>query len=573
MLRWCRLLLILSCSLHSGGCMGTKRLELTAGHVYNLNCLNLFNDKVVSVNWTRELNQEWDVGLKIIDGSLLFLPVQESHSGNYSCYYRFSDTDEHTEKNFSISVTKHKCPREPDNDQPVYLMKNAPSNLPCYSDDVMNKFSKLGSVSVMSWTWMKDCSPLSWQDESKLLRFGSVSEGDRGVYTCVLNFTLNGTSYTMVQSKQVIVTDPGPVPQKPRIIKPRQETLAVKLGSKLVLNCKVFVGLGSCEADNVDPVQVYWLVNNEFAEDTFFNETDFVSGCTTENGEAYHHNNLTISEVKQEFFNINFQCVALTSYGADYGTVILFEQDQRELYCTLAVVTACVMVTLGVLLYYLFKVDLVLAYRNLSPCLKQQNDGKLYDAYVSYLHGNNDRVSSATTFALNVLPEVLEDQLGYKLFISGRDSIPGTAVHDVICETVKKSRRLIFVLPSKALTTSSDNEDGHFNKKRPKHFGFNNNIAVIDPDVSELSQLHWGPYECWVGLYDALVEECVQIILVQVGEDVDDALLPESLRYVKHTQGILKWKQHYARKPNGRFWKQMRYRMPPVQKARTAVIV
>ncbi|KAF5903275.1 interleukin-1 receptor type 1-like [Clarias magur] len=568
MLRWFGLLLILSCSLHSGECLDTKQLELTAGHVYNLNCRNHFNDQV---NWTRELNQDWDVGLKVIDASLLFLPVQESHSGNYSCYFRFSDTDGLFEQKFSISVTKPKCPRVPDNEPPVYLFKNRPDHLPCYSA-VMSKISSLGSVSAMSWTWMKDCSPVGWHDASERLRFGRVSEGDEGVYTCVLNFTLNGTLYTEVQSKQVIVTDPGPVPQKPRIITPRQETLAVKLGSKLVLNCKVFVQMGSCETTLGESVQVFWMVNDNFVED-YFSSKEPKIGCTTEDGAVYCHSNLTISEVKQEFFNIAFQCVATTSYGKDNGTVILIEHNQRELYCTLAAVTACVVVTLGVLLYYFFKVDLVLAYRNLSPCLKQQNDGKLYDAYVSYLYGNNHSVSSATTFALNVLPEMLEDQLGYKLFISGRDSLPGTAVHDVISEAVVKSRRLIFVLPSKAFTTSTDIEDGLLNKMPPEHFGLNNNIAVIDPDVSEFSQLHWGPYECWVGLYDALVEECVQIILVQVGEEVDDTLLPESLRYVKHTQGMLKWKQHYARKPNGSFWKQMRYRMPAVQKARTAVIV
>lgn len=93
------------------------------------------------------------------------------------------------------------------------------------------------------------------------------------------------------------------------------------------------------------------------------------------------------------------------------------------------------------------------------------------------------------------------------------------------------------------------------------------------PDLSESSRLNWGPYECWVGLYDALVKECLQIILVQVGGETDDAMLPESLRYIKNTQGILKWKQHYNSEPNGRFWKQMRYRMPPVRKAKTSVMV
>lgn len=51
--------------------------------------------------------------------------------------------------------------------------------------------------------------------------------------------------------------------------------------------------------------------------------------------------------------------------------------SQRELYYVLAVLTAYAVVALGFLLFYLFKVDLVLAYRRVSPCLKQQ-DGEYY---------------------------------------------------------------------------------------------------------------------------------------------------------------------------------------------------
>lgn len=58
-------------------------------------------------------------------------------------------------------------------------------------------------------------------------------------------------------------------------------------------------------------------------------------------------------------------------------------------------------------------------------------DGKLYDAYVSYLYADDHRVSFATTFALHVLPEVLEDRFGYKLFISDRDTDPGTGTSTV----------------------------------------------------------------------------------------------------------------------------------------------
>lgn len=53
-------------------------------------------------------------------------------------------------------------------------------------------------------------------------------------------------------------------------------------------------------------------------------------------------------------------------------------------------------------------------------------DGKLYDAYVAYPQpcavGFSEKVES---FALHTLPQVLENACGYKLFIAGRDCLPG----------------------------------------------------------------------------------------------------------------------------------------------------
>lgn len=53
-------------------------------------------------------------------------------------------------------------------------------------------------------------------------------------------------------------------------------------------------------------------------------------------------------------------------------------------------------------------------------------DGKLYDAYVAYplpcAVGYNKEVE---TFAIHTLSQVLEKACGYKLFIAGRDCLPG----------------------------------------------------------------------------------------------------------------------------------------------------
>lgn len=51
-------------------------------------------------------------------------------------------------------------------------------------------------------------------------------------------------------------------------------------------------------------------------------------------------------------------------------------------------------------------------------------DGKLYDAYVSHLHPSG-RSNEAAVFALQILPEKLETQHGYSLYIRGRDDSAG----------------------------------------------------------------------------------------------------------------------------------------------------
>ena len=56
-------------------------------------------------------------------------------------------------------------------------------------------------------------------------------------------------------------------------------------------------------------------------------------------------------------------------------------------------------------------------------------DGKLFDAFVSYLHGDAMCSSRAMTFALHMLPEVLERQHGYTLYVRGRDDTPGEGAH------------------------------------------------------------------------------------------------------------------------------------------------
>ncbi|KAG9271297.1 interleukin-1 receptor type 1-like [Astyanax mexicanus] len=519
-----------------------KLQEIPAGHVFPLECT--LDD--MKIRWGSEKQQELDMeslpaGMKIINQALWFLPAQPSHSGNYYCSSWSNHSKEHNAMaNFSVAVTNRTS-----SPKTIHLSRDRNGFLNCKSN-YMTKIFQLDPHSHVSW--IKNGTLL---EGDSLLLIQNVAESDEGEYTCSVNFTHEGNVYTAAQTFRVR-THYATIPQKPRVVKPQKEIHSVTVGSRHDLNCKALVGTD--QEDPVDPFQIYWLVNGKYAE-RVSKHFIFNVSRTVEHSTIYYQNNLTILDIQKEFLHIPFMCVILNSKGSENGTAILI--PATESYWVMLPVAGCLVVALVLLVFHFFKVDLVLAYRKLSPCLKRQCDGKLYDGYVSYSHGNYKSMS----FALKILPEILEDHLGYKLFISGRDELPGGAVHDVIADAVKKCRRLIIVLGSRSST---------------EHLSLNNNERECYPPLSDPTQttnLNLDPYEWSVGLYDALVKGGLKIILVQVGGEVDEAQLPESLRYIRRTQGILRWKQDYITKPSGRFWKQLRYRMPLVQKVKLNAVV
>ncbi|XP_049903947.1 interleukin-1 receptor-like 1 isoform X2 [Epinephelus moara] len=233
--------------------------------------------------------------------------------------------------------------------------------------------------------------------------------------------------------------------------------------------------------------------------------------------------------------------------------VVVEEADRSALYTSLALCLAASLAVLAVMAAFLFfKVDLVLAYRKLLRHFSKQQapDGKLYDAYVSFLHP--DSLSSAETamLALQILPEELEKKHGYSLYIRGRDDCPGEAVHDVIAATVRQCRRLIIIL-SPEIKSSADGK------------------SEEEPLYENQNQLC---YEQKVGLHDALIQNEPQVILVEMGDSkVDYSCLSESLRYIRRKQGALTWKKPSVEShklsrvsSNRKFWKNLRYHMPSV---------
>ncbi|CAG5993093.1 unnamed protein product [Menidia menidia] len=111
-----------------------------------------------------------------------------------------------------------------------------------------------------------------------------------------------------------------------------------------------------------------------------------------------------------------------------------------------------ILLLLGVLtaLYKCYNLEIMLCYRRHFGSDETEDDNKEYDAYLSYTKVDLDSLgrpsSDEETFALEILPDVLEKHYGYKLFIPDRDLIPSSTYIEDLARSVEQSRRLIIVL-------------------------------------------------------------------------------------------------------------------------------
>nr|XP_023651509.1 single Ig IL-1-related receptor isoform X1 [Paramormyrops kingsleyae] len=106
----------------------------------------------------------------------------------------------------------------------------------------------------------------------------------------------------------------------------------------------------------------------------------------------------------------------------------------------IAVMVLLVILALAILIFSKCHLDIKLWYRNTYGDF-EMNDGKLYDAYVSYANNENDR-----KFVNFILKPQLENKQGYKLHLDHGNILPGSEPSAELLMNVSRCRRLIVVL-------------------------------------------------------------------------------------------------------------------------------
>ncbi|XP_028292493.1 interleukin-1 receptor type 1-like [Gouania willdenowi] len=507
----------------------TEIYHVSEGFLFLLRCPHANTNAEVKWSKADKGNAPLPPGVEVRDGLLWFLPVQKSHNDTYSCEIR-TETGL-VKMSFSLSVSTEACP-EPSE---VRFLSNGVSGvLPCKQEEIF------GLKETKSVRWMKNClheqQQQEFMDKDGAMRLFATSERDAGNYTCLVDIIVDGRNYTAARSLQLAV-DNGTVYMEPQVVMPNEDVFIVEVGMKAEVKCLAYVGV----TEDSEMI-IFWTVDGSYSEN--YEEMNVSSEYFYDGGKVYYMSILSISKVLHRFLDVPIKCHIQSPLDNDEGTAWLREDHSVfQLSTTLCLIA--VLISLALAFLFFFRVDLILAYRKLLKLFsKRVTGGKQYDAYVSFLHPESMNSYETARFALQILPAELEGKHGYTLYIRGRDDSPGEALHDVVSAAVRQSRRLIIIVSS--LTETKET------------------VPLHETEIQLC-------YEHKIGIFDALTQNNLRVILLEVGDTVNYSRLPESLRYIKRKHGALKWNSVYlkscklSKKHSERnFWKNLRYHMPSV---------
>ncbi|KAM4847040.1 single Ig IL-1-related receptor isoform 2-T2 [Thomomys bottae] len=222
--------------------------------------------------------------------------------------------------------------------------------------------------------------------------------------------------------------------RSPDFLSPSEDqALEHALGSEVALNCTAWVVSGP----HCPQPSAHWLKD----------------GLPLPNGSQYSlHEVFWVKANSSEVLVSSILGVNLTS-AEDYGTFACSVRNISSFSFTLwkagpaghvAAVLASLLVLLALLLlallYLKCRLNVLLWYQD-SYGEVEMNDGKLYDAYVSYSDCPEDR-----KFVNFILKPQLERRRGYKLFLDDRDLLPRAEPSADLLVNLSRCRRLIVVL-------------------------------------------------------------------------------------------------------------------------------
>ncbi|CAN0428030.1 unnamed protein product [Lampetra planeri] len=296
--------------------------------------------------------------------------------------------------------------------------------------------------------WLKDCQTLNLSVEGHVhaidvgLHFVSVALADSGNYTCHGSGNLGNSSHTIILAVKELTA--APCMTSPSLLSPPgPERHNMPMGASLSLNCTVEIGTN--RSDVTCPTSVVWrkdgiaLPSNSSAYNITVQDARF----SDELSAVVITSRLSVSTLESSNFGA-FGCHFHTTAGNISASFVVAMEDKglapSHVVSAVAALVLLLLLALSVALYSRFKLDLQLWHRNTYGDF-ETNDGKLYDAYVSYVNTEFDR-----KFVHFTLRPHLEMRYGYRLHTDDKDILPGLEPSPELLMNLSRCRRLIVVL-------------------------------------------------------------------------------------------------------------------------------
>ncbi|XP_032275299.1 LOW QUALITY PROTEIN: interleukin-1 receptor type 1 [Phoca vitulina] len=527
---------VLISSLEADICEERAEQIILVSAAYEIDVRSCFlnsNEKKGPIIWYKNdsktpISVEADSRIHQHEDKLWFVPAKVEDSGHYYCTVRNSTYC------LKIKVTVKFVQHEPNlcyNTEAIFTQRlpvAADGQLVCpYMEFFKDEKNELPKIE-----WHKDCKPLLLDNINFIgvtdrLIIANVTAAHNGKYTCGTFYTYLGKQYRITRVIELMTIEEYK-PVRPIIVSPANETVEAGLGSKLQLICNV----SGHRSD-----YVYWKWNGSTIQDE---DSVLAEEYVPVKNPSNRRKNtiitiLNISEVESRFYLYPFTCVAKNTDSTNSAYIQLIHPVPDFKKHTIGVfVMLTVIITCSVFIYKIFKVDIVLWYRD--SCYdflpRKDSDGKTYDAYILYPKTLGEgSTSNSDIFVFKVLPEVLEERCGYKLFIYGRDAYVGEDIVEVTNENIRKSRRLIIILV---------------------------------PEASGLGCLGKSSEE-QIAMYNAFVQDGIKVVLLELEKIQDYEKMPETIKFIKRKHGAIRWSGDFregSRSAKTRFWKNVRYHMP-----------
>ncbi|XP_067419622.1 interleukin-1 receptor type 2 isoform X2 [Emydura macquarii macquarii] len=241
--------------------------------------------------------------------ALWFLPSSLEDSGQYICTRRNSSYC--ADVSIHLTIIEKTAVHEASYNQILFTFTSGKLVCPDLEDFIQKETD-------LELKWYKDSLPLDEDDKkfkswkgTKFLYISSVSSRDSGYYTCEMSFTYGGTQYNITRTIELQTLDQEKR-YSPVIVYPDQRTTLAAVGSKLILPCKVFIGLS-----NHFHTDVVWLANDTYI-DIAYKQGRVMEGerlDIVENNENYIEVPLIFDPVREMDFYTDFKCEAQNSQG------------------------------------------------------------------------------------------------------------------------------------------------------------------------------------------------------------------------------------------------------------------